>query len=80
MTWKRVATAVVLIPCVVGLVLWGSTAVVAHQALALVIVLALFEYFRPWRCHRPSRLSILDCDVRSRACLCAMAGGYRAIV
>ena len=36
MTWKRVATAVVLIPCVVGLVLWGSTAVVAI-ALALVI-------------------------------------------
>jgi phosphatidate cytidylyltransferase len=44
MTWKRVATAVVLIPCVVGLVLWGSTAVVAI-ALALVILLALFEFF-----------------------------------
>ena len=44
MTWKRVATAVVLIPFVVGLVLWGSTAWVA-LALALVIVLALFEYF-----------------------------------
>src|SRR5271165_4551420 len=44
MTWKRVATAVILIPCVVGLVLWGPTAVVAI-ALALVILLALFEFF-----------------------------------
>jgi phosphatidate cytidylyltransferase len=44
MTWKRVATAVVLIPIVVGLVLWGSTALVA-LILALIIVLALFEYF-----------------------------------
>ena len=44
MTWKRVATAVVLIPCVVGLVLWGSTALVA-VGIALVILLALFEYF-----------------------------------
>src|ERR1700757_3342768 len=44
MTWTRVATAVVLIPFVVGLVLWGSTAWVA-LALALIIVLALFEYF-----------------------------------
>ena len=44
MTWKRVATAVVLIPLVVGLVVWGSTAWVA-LALALIVVLALFEYF-----------------------------------
>lgn len=44
MTWKRVATAAVLIPCVVGLVLWGPAAVVAI-ALALVILLALFEFF-----------------------------------
>ena len=44
MTWKRVATAAVLIPVVVGLVLWGSTIVVA-LVLALVILLALFEYF-----------------------------------
>jgi phosphatidate cytidylyltransferase len=44
MTWKRVATAAVLIPFVVGLVLWASTSVMAI-ALALVIVLALFEYF-----------------------------------
>ena len=44
MTWKRVATAAVLIPFVVGLVLWGSTAIVA-LGLALVMLLALFEYF-----------------------------------
>lgn len=44
MTWKRVATAVVLIPFVVGLVLYASTAVVA-LALAAVIVLAMIEYF-----------------------------------
>jgi phosphatidate cytidylyltransferase len=44
MTWKRVATAAVLIPFVVGIVLWGSTAIVA-LALGLVTLLALFEYF-----------------------------------
>jgi phosphatidate cytidylyltransferase len=44
MTGKRVATAAVLIPVVVALVLFASTAIVA-MVLALVIVLALFEYF-----------------------------------
>src|SRR4029077_1406815 len=44
MTWKRVATAAVLIPFVVGLVVFGSTAWVA-LALALIMLLALFEYF-----------------------------------
>src|SRR5437762_11914782 len=44
MTWKRVATAVVLAPVVVGLVLWGSTAIVSI-AIALVTLLGLFEYF-----------------------------------
>jgi len=44
MTWKRVATAAVLIPVVVGLVLWGSTAMLA-VGMALVILLALFEFF-----------------------------------
>src|SRR6266436_4303229 len=44
MTWKRVATAVVLIPLVVGLVLAAPTALVAI-ALALVILVAVFEYF-----------------------------------
>jgi phosphatidate cytidylyltransferase len=44
MTWKRVATAAVLIPLVVGLVLYAATGVVA-LAVALVILLALFEFF-----------------------------------
>ncbi|HKD51107.1 MAG TPA: phosphatidate cytidylyltransferase [Candidatus Acidoferrum sp.] len=44
MTWKRVATAAVLIPLAVGIVLWGSTAIVAI-AVALITLLALFEYF-----------------------------------
>jgi phosphatidate cytidylyltransferase len=44
MTWKRVATAAVLIPLAVGIVLWGSTAMVA-LATALVTQIALFEYF-----------------------------------
>src|SRR5712692_10650719 len=44
MTWKRVATAAVLIPFVVGLILRGSTAIVA-LAVGLVTLLALFEYF-----------------------------------
>ena len=44
MTWQRVATAVVLVPLVVGLVLWGSTAIVS-MAIALVTLLALLEYF-----------------------------------
>ena len=44
MTLLRVATAAVLIPCVVGLVLWGSTGAMAI-GLALVILLSLFEYF-----------------------------------
>jgi phosphatidate cytidylyltransferase len=44
MTWKRVATAAVLIPFVVGLVLFGSTTWIA-AALALVTILALREYF-----------------------------------
>jgi phosphatidate cytidylyltransferase len=44
MTWKRVVTAVVLISLVVPLVLRGSTALVS-LALALVMLLALFEYF-----------------------------------
>lgn len=44
MTWKRVATAALLIPIVVGLVLYGSTAVVAAVT-AVIILLALVEYF-----------------------------------
>src|ERR1700736_4573932 len=44
MTWKRVATAAVLIPFVVVLVLFGSTAWVA-LGLALIVILAMLEYF-----------------------------------
>jgi phosphatidate cytidylyltransferase len=44
MTWKRVATAAVLIPFAVGIVLKASTGVLS-VVLALIIVLALFEYF-----------------------------------
>ena len=43
-TWKRIATAAVLIPVVVALVLWAPTSIVA-LATALVTLLALFEYF-----------------------------------
>jgi phosphatidate cytidylyltransferase len=44
MIWKRVATAAVLIPVVVGIVLFASTAWVS-LALAPIVLLALFEYF-----------------------------------
>jgi len=44
MTWKRVATAVVLIPAVVGLVLGARTAWVGVAVTGLTL-LALFEYF-----------------------------------
>ncbi len=42
--WKRVATAVVLMPVVIALVLWGSTTLVA-VAVAVVTAVALWEYF-----------------------------------
>ncbi|HEY1422465.1 MAG TPA: phosphatidate cytidylyltransferase [Candidatus Acidoferrum sp.] len=44
MTWKRVATAAVLIPLVVALTLAAPTGGVA-VAVALVVLLAMFEYF-----------------------------------
>jgi phosphatidate cytidylyltransferase len=44
MTWKRVLTALVLIPVVVAIVLFTSTAVVAI-ATAVITILALWEYF-----------------------------------
>jgi len=44
MTWKRVGTAAVLMPVVVGLVLWCSTTVVA-VAVAVLTAVALWEYF-----------------------------------
>ena len=56
MTWKRVATAVVLIPFVVGVVLYGSTLLVG-LATGVFMVLALLEYFAlgeaiGWRAQR----------------------------
>jgi phosphatidate cytidylyltransferase len=56
MTWKRVLTAVVLIPFVVGLVLYGSTLLVAVGT-GVFMVLALLEYFAlgeaiGWRAQR----------------------------
>ena len=42
--WKRVATAAVLMPVVIALVLWGSTTVVA-VAVAVLTAMALWEYF-----------------------------------
>jgi phosphatidate cytidylyltransferase len=64
MTWKRVATAAVLIPFVVGLVLWGSTAIVA-LATALVTLLALFEYFALGEAigHRAYRIWTATCSL-----------------
>src|SRR5215469_9784099 len=44
MTWKRVATALVLIPVIVGLVLFTPTWIVAI-ATAAITILALWEYF-----------------------------------
>ena len=44
MTWKRVATALVLIPAVIGLVLGARTAWVAVAG-TVVMLLALREYF-----------------------------------
>jgi phosphatidate cytidylyltransferase len=44
MTWKRVATALVLIPIVVAIVLFTNTAVVS-MATSIITVLALWEYF-----------------------------------
>src|SRR5579863_420234 len=44
MTWKRVATAAVLIPFAMAIVLKGSTVVLA-LVVALIALLSLFEYF-----------------------------------
>ncbi len=44
MTWKRVATAAVLMPVVIGIVVWGSTTMVA-VAVAVLTAVALWEYF-----------------------------------
>lgn len=62
MTWKRVATAVVLIPIVVGLVLWCATSLVA-LVMALIIALALWEYFALGEAigHRAYRFWTMSC-------------------
>jgi phosphatidate cytidylyltransferase len=79
MTWKRIATAAVLIPCVVGLVLWGSTAAMA-VGLALVILLALFEYFAMGEAigHRAYRFWTATCALALVyvQCLAAIAPSY----
>jgi phosphatidate cytidylyltransferase len=62
MTWKRVATALVLIPVVVGLVLFTPTWVVA-VATAAITVLALWEYFALGEAigHRAYRFLTVSC-------------------
>jgi len=64
MTWKRVATALVLIPVVVGLVLFASTVVVA-VATAVITVLALWEYFALGEAigHRAYRVWTIVCSL-----------------
>jgi len=62
MTWKRVATAIVLIPGVVALVSAAPTSWLAI-VLALIILLALFEYFALGDAigHRAYRLWTASC-------------------
>jgi len=64
MTWKRVATALVLIPVVVGLVLFTPTWVVAI-ATAAITVLALWEYFALGEAigHRAYRVWTVVCSI-----------------
>ena len=64
MTWKRVATALVLIPVVVGLVLFTPTWVVAI-ATAAITILALWEYFALGDAigHRAYRLLTVVCSL-----------------
>ncbi len=64
MTWKRVATAAVLIPVIVVIVLFGSTSVVA-VATAAITLLALWEYFALGEAigHRAYRLWTLTCSL-----------------
>ena len=64
MTWKRVATALVLIPVVVGLVLFTPTWAVA-VATAVITVLALWEYFALGEAigHRAYRIWTIVCSL-----------------
>ena len=64
MTWKRVLTALVLIPIVVAIVLFTPTWAVALAA-ALITVLALWEYFALGDAigHRAYRLWTIFCSL-----------------
>jgi phosphatidate cytidylyltransferase len=64
MTWKRVLTALVLIPVVVGIVLFTPTWVVA-VATAGITVLALWEYFALGEAigHRAYRIWTIFCAI-----------------
>jgi phosphatidate cytidylyltransferase len=64
MTWKRIVTAVLLIPAVVAIVLFTSTAIVTI-ATALVTILALREYFALGDAigHRAYRLWTIFCSI-----------------
>lgn len=64
MTWKRVATAAVLMPVVIALVVWGSTVVVA-VAVAVLTAVALWEYFALGEAigHRGYRVWTVICAV-----------------
>ena len=64
MTWKRVATAAVLIPFVIAIVLFTNTAVVAI-ATAAITILALREYFALGDAigHRAYRLWTIFCSL-----------------
>jgi len=64
MMWKRVTTAVVLMPVAIALVLWGSTTVVAAAVAALTAV-ALWEYFALGEAigHRAYRVWTVICAV-----------------
>jgi len=74
MTWKRVGTAAVLMPVVIGLVLWGSTTVVA-VAVAVLTTVALWEYFGLGEAigHRGYRVWTVNCA----ALLIFQQAGYR---
>ena len=77
MTWKRVATAAVLTPFAVGLALWSSTAVLA-LALALVVMIALFEYFSLGDAigHRAGDVSVPKAVIGSKADVAQLIGIY----
>ena len=86
MTWKRVLTALVLIPVVVGIVLFTPTWVVA-LATAGITVLALWEYFALGEAigHRAYRVWTIFCALLfvlvgtvarpAVFLICALAGG-----